>query len=328
MLETRITEKFGLKYPLLSAPMSMHSGGRLAGAVSRAGGLGLFGGTHPAGEDWLRSQIGIARTACGARPFGIGFITHMIPDMPGMFDVALEERVPVIAFSFSDPGRWVRRAKEADATVICQVQSIESAAQAVAAGTDMLVAQGNEAGGHTGRSKLKPLLMQVLREFPGVPTLAAGGIGNGRSFAEVLSAGADGAWLGTALLATRESVDVSEAYKNMIVAASSDQTVYTEVFDLLDVAAFGIPPWPPGIAGRAIVNPLLEKWHGKEAELRAKLQDVLPAYRQGIEENDVATKAVWAGNSVDFVNEICSVDEVISRICREAEEQLKKSDTR
>ena len=115
MLKTRITEKFGVSRPLMSAPMSLHSGGTLAGATTRAGGLGLFGGTNPAGEDWLRAQIEIARSMSGDRPFGVGFITHFIPVLPTLFDVAIDERVPVISFSFADPSPWLTRAKAAGA---------------------------------------------------------------------------------------------------------------------------------------------------------------------------------------------------------------------
>ena len=175
MLKTRITEKFGLKYPIMSAPMSLHSGGQLAGAVTQAGGLGLFGATNPAGGAWLRNQIELARAKSDGRPFGLGFITHLIPAFPDLFEVAIDERVPVIAFSFSDPSQWVSRAKDAGATVICQIQSIESAAEAANAGADILVVQGNEAGGHTGTSNLMPLLVRVLRDYPDLPVLAAGG---------------------------------------------------------------------------------------------------------------------------------------------------------
>lgn len=323
MLKTRITDRFELKYPIMSAPMSRHSGGQLAGAVTQAGGLGLFGATNPAGPDWLRGQIALARTMSGDQPFGVGFITHLIPVFPMLFDLAIEQRVPVIAFSFDDPSPWVTRAKDSGATVLCQVQNIEGAVQAVAAGTDILVVQGNEAGGHTGRSNLMPLLLRVLRDYPDIPVLAAGGIASGGGLAAVLAAGADGAWLGTALIATHECVDVSDSYKKAIVAARSEQTVFTEVFDILDEAAFGIPPWPGHIAGRAIANDSLKEWHGNEASLRAKMSEVLPTYRQSLAEGDIATTAIWAGESVDFVNGIRPVADILQVICRDAEALLR-----
>jgi nitronate monooxygenase len=323
MIETRITSRLGLSHPVACAPMSLHSGGRLAGAVSRAGGLGLFGALTLEGPDWLRAQIRIARELSGDRPFGIGFITHLIPVFPELVDVAIEERVPVIAFSFADPAPWVARFKEQGATILCQVQSVESAAEAVAAGADVLVAQGNEAGGHTGRANLMPLLSRLLADHPEIPVLAAGGIATGRALAAVLAAGADGAWLGTPFLATPECEQVGDAYKRALVEARSEDTVYTEVFDVLDVAAFGIPPWPQGIAGRSIANDLVREWHGREEALRAQVDDLLPAYRQAVERSDVTRTALWAGESVDFVTRVRPAGEVLVEISEEAEAILR-----
>jgi nitronate monooxygenase len=94
---------------------------------------------------------------------------------------------------------------------MCQVQTLKHAKEVVAAGADVLVTQGNEAGGHTGRVNLLPFLARVVDAFPDLPVLAAGGVGNGRTLAAALATGADGAWVGTALLATPEAVEVSEA---------------------------------------------------------------------------------------------------------------------
>ena len=323
MIETRITRRFGLSYPVASAPMSMHSGGRLAGTVSRAGGLGLFGATTPHGPDWLRDQIRVARELAGERPFGVGFITHLIPVFPELVDVTVEERVPVVAFSFADPAPWVAQVKEHGATVLCQVQSVESAAEALAAGADVLVAQGNEAGGHTGRANLLPLLLRLVSDHPEIPVMAAGGIASGRALAAVLGAGADGAWLGTVFLATPECEQVGDAYKQALVDARSEDTVYTEVFDLLDQAAFGIPPWPEGIAGRALFNDQVREWHGREEALRARVDELLPAYRRALERRDVARTALWAGESVDCVTRVRPAAEVLVQICDDAEKILR-----
>ena len=129
--------------------MTNHSGGQLAAAVSQAAGLGSFGGIKPAGPDWVREQIRYIRSQTD-KPFGVGFLTQLLPDSPQSFEIALDERAPVIAFSFADPQPWLTRAKQAGAITVCQVQSLEDATGAVAAGTDVLVVQGNAAGGHTG----------------------------------------------------------------------------------------------------------------------------------------------------------------------------------
>src|SRR3990172_912941 len=194
MLKTRITEMLGVDYPIMSAPMTMHSGGRLAAAVSKAGGIGSFGGIHMnQGPDWLRGEIDHIRSETD-RPFGVGFITNFIPMFEGLFDATIEAKPPIVALSFGDPRSYIGRAKAAGASVMCQVQTFEDAQAAVAAGADVLAAQGNEAGGHTGTMNLLPLLVRVVDAFPDIPVMAAGGISSGRALAAVLAAGADGAW--------------------------------------------------------------------------------------------------------------------------------------
>jgi nitronate monooxygenase len=218
MLKTRLTKMLGLRYPIISAPMARMSGGRLAAAVSAAGGLGTIGGISvavPTGPDYLREQIRLIRAQTD-RPFGVGFITHFLCLAPENFDAVLEERVPVVLFSFADPRPWIGRARDAGATTVCQVQTLDAARDAVSAGAHVLVAQGNEAGGHTGALHLLPFLVRIVEEFPDVPVVAAGGIASGRSLAAVLAAGAEGAWLGTAFVATHEN-ELPDAYKAQIV---------------------------------------------------------------------------------------------------------------
>jgi nitronate monooxygenase len=147
---------FGLERPIVLAPLAGGAtSGHLAAAVSDAGGLGLFGGIHPGGPEWIREQIRFLRSrASGA--WGVGFITWMIPGLEASFHACLDEQVPTLAFSFGDPTPYTARAKLTGAKVICQVQSIESLRVALAAGVDVVVAQGNEAGGHSG-SLARPL---------------------------------------------------------------------------------------------------------------------------------------------------------------------------
>src|SRR5687768_15144554 len=161
-MRSSLLQRFGLTYPVLSAPMANHSGGGLAGAVSEAGGLGLFG-TAGATPDWLQDQIALARSKT-SKPFGVGFLTQRLQQDQALFEIALEARVPAVAFSFADPAPWVGRAHDAGIATICQVQDIEGARAAARAGADVIVAQGIEAGGHTGRSTLLPLLEAVLDE--------------------------------------------------------------------------------------------------------------------------------------------------------------------
>jgi nitronate monooxygenase len=303
--------------------MGLHSGGHLAAAVSQAGGLGLFGGTNPAGPDWLREQIRYIRSQTD-RPFGVGFITHLMSVFPQLFDVALEEKVPVVAFSFADPQPWLGQAKENGMVTICQVQTLAGADQAADAGADVLVAQGNEAGGHTGNMGLLPLLTGVIERFPDIPVVAAEGIASGPALAAVLTAGAEGAWVGTAFMATPEAVEVPETYKERIVNSNGEDTVYTEVFDILDPAVFQIPAWPKGIAARAHNNRFVQEWHGRENELRQRLDQVVPGYLEAAQRRDPEAVAVYFGSAAASVKAVRPASEVLRDICEQGERTLKQ----
>ena len=326
MLKTRLTEMLGIRYPIISAPMIRYSGGSLAAAVSLAGGLGTFGAAGPTadtGPDYVREQISYVRSQTN-HPFGVGFITQFIPVSPKNFEVILEEEVPVVAFSFADPRPWLSIAKEHGATVVCQVQTVEGARQVVAAGADVLVAQGNEAGGHTGTMNLLPFLVRLVEEFPNVPIIAAGGIATGRSLAAVLAAGAEGAWVGTAFLATHEANEVTDAHKELVIKSDGDDTVRTEVFDIVNTAVSKSPPWPTGIAGRAHNNRFAQEWHNREDELRDRLEEVLPIYAEARQRRDLDIGSAWFGESAAFVDAIRPAAQILHSMCEEAERLLLK----
>ena len=320
MLTTRFTELFDLKYPILSAPMSGHSGGTLAGAVSLAGGLGSFGGTDQRGPDWVREQIRIIREKTD-KPFAVGFITPLMPLLEANFTAALEEHVPAIVLSFSDPQPWLRMAKEAGALAICQVQSMEGAEMAVAGGADVLIAQGNEAGGHCGTAAMLPLLVRTVGRYPDTPVLAAGGIATGRALAAVVAAGADGASVGTAFLATPEAIEVPEVYKERVIQSNGEDTIFTKVYDLID----GLP-WPEGIGARVYANQFVREWDGRDSEIveqrEALLEKTSVAYRK-----DAEVAAGYMGESAGDVDSIRPAAEVLADICDGAEELLGRSNS-
>ena len=118
MIRTRFTERFGVQHPLLSAPMALHSGGTLAGAVTAAGGFGTFGGVNPsAGPEWIHAEVARVREVTDG-PYGIGFITAFLPYSRPMFDAVLEERPAAVALSFGDPTPWIGPIHDAGAAVI------------------------------------------------------------------------------------------------------------------------------------------------------------------------------------------------------------------
>jgi nitronate monooxygenase len=294
--------------------------------VSSAGGLGTFGGVTPAvptGPDYIREQVRYIRSQTD-RPFGVGFITHRIPLFPENFEAVLEEEVPVILFSFADPKPWLSRAKESGAKTVCQVQTLEGARLAVDAGADVLAAQGNESGGHTGSMNLLPFLVRLIDEFPHIPVIAAGGIASGRSLAAVLAAGAEGAWVGTAFVATHENNEVPEIHKERIVQSDGEDTVYTEVSDIITTKIRSSPSWPKGIAARVHNNRFIQEWHGRENELRARLDEVIPAYEDAMRRGDRDIVSLFFGQSAAFVHAVRPAAEVLHDICEEAERLLRQ----
>ncbi|MEP6624127.1 MAG: nitronate monooxygenase [Acidimicrobiia bacterium] len=315
MLRTRICELFGVEYPIINAPMG---GGdapaELAAAVSEAGGLGMIGGTTRSGAPWLTNQIRRARELTD-RPFGVGFISHL-PGASDLMKVALDEGVPVIAHSFSDPAPYVAAVHAAGALVICQVRTLEGARQAADAGVDVVTAQGTEAGGHTGRVSTLPLVPSVVDAIAPLPVVAAGGIADGRGIAAALMLGAEGAWLGTRFIATRES-GVSDAYRERVIASGADDTVLTDVFD----TAIGMP-WPGGVSGRAISNEFSERWHGRDDELRTWAQDHRDEYLALGPEAEIANRPVWAGEASSFVTGIESARDVVRQLVADAADVL------
>jgi nitronate monooxygenase len=315
VLHTRLCDQLGVDHPIVNAPMG---GGdapaELAAAVSEAGGLGLIGGTTMGGARWLADQIRRARTLTD-RPFGVGIISH-VPGAAELMAVALDEGVRIIAHSFADPAPFMAAARDAGALVLCQVRTVAGARRAAEAGVDVVTAQGTEAGGHTGRVSTLPLIPAVVDAVAPIPVIAAGGIADGRGIAAALMLGAEGVWLGTRFIATRES-GVSDAYRARVVAAGVDDTVLTDVFDI----ALG-RPWPDGVSGRAIANRFSGQWNGNEAALRAWADEHRDEYAALGPEDLIEEHAVWAGEGSGLVTEVESAVAVVARLVREATEVI------
>lgn len=320
MIHTRFTEAFGLDAPLMSAPMAMVTGASLAGAVSAAGALGTFGGTNPVrGPQWLRDEVGAVRRQTD-RPFGVGFITHFLPFTAELFDAALETKPPVIVLSFAPSRPWISRARDAGARVICQVQTMELVRDALEEGADALLAQGHEAGGHTGTMGLLPFLASALDVSGDTPVLAAGGVSNGRALAAVLAAGADGASLGTAFLASREAIEVPDAYKECIVESNGEDTVFTTLYD----DARGLQ-WPKPVGMRLRRTKHTDQWLGREHEVMEHLDELrteLPAVLD-FERFDPEVTTMLYGQSAASVDAVRPATQIVRNLCDEAEALLR-----
>ena len=311
-ISTRLTDLLGVQHPILLAPMDIVSDGRLAAAVSRAGGFGILGGGY-GDEAWLAREM----DAAGDARVGVGFITWSMARRPRLLDLALERRPPAVMLSFGDVRPHAEPIKRAGALLICQVQTLEQARDALGAGADVLVAQGAEAGGHgvaRGTFALVPAVVDAARGA--VPVAAAGGVADGRGLAAALMLGADGVLVGTRFYATQEAAGAPAA-KERIVAADGDRTVRGILFD---IARRNV--WPAPFTGRVLRNAFSERWRGRETELLQRQDEEAALYAEARAAGDFDTAAVIAGEAVDLISDIPPAAEVVERMAREAETLL------
>ncbi|MDQ6644289.1 MAG: nitronate monooxygenase, partial [Chloroflexota bacterium] len=203
MLHTYLTTSWHLRYPIIGAPMAYVGRGRLAHAVSQSGGLGMIGIGSTESVDFLAREAAIARGTDQLR-FGIGMHAWAIEKRPDLLEAAIEANPFLISLSFGSPAPYVEKLHQHGIVLVTQVNTRADAIQAARDGVDLIVVQGTEAGGHvTGQVSTLPLL-QVVLDAVQVPVLIAGGIASPRGVAAALAAGAEGVWIGTALLASPE----------------------------------------------------------------------------------------------------------------------------
>lgn len=312
MITTRLTDMFGLTLPVVLAPMGAVSGGRLAAAVSNAGGLGLVGGGY-GDADWLDREIALVKENT-RKPWGVGLITWAVT--AATVERVLASGPAAVMLSFGDPRPFARLINSAGCRLICQVQDMEGASLAREAGADLIVAQGTEAGGHGGIRATLPLVPAVVDQVAPIPVLAAGGIADGRGLAAALMLGAHGALIGTRFYASTEALATKSA-KRRITAALGLGTVRTRVFDLVRGYA-----WPTGHTGRALSNSFTERWHGQEWALIDTLDAERTTYQSAVENGDSRTTVVWAGECVDLISQVEDAGAILARIAQEAEQQL------
>lgn len=318
-LTTRFTESFGIEQPIVLAPMALVSGGRLAAAVTQAGGLGLIGGGY-ADAEWLQTQVGLAD---GAR-VGYGFITWSLARNPGVLDIALEQRPAAVMLSFGELQPFADHVHAAGVPLLAQVQTLDQAGQALDAGAEVIVAQGGEAGGHGMSVRSTFTLVPEVVDFvadrsPDTLVVAAGGVSDGRGLAAALALGADGAVVGTRFWATPEAL-VSPRAQQRAVAAGGDDTVRTRVYDLVRRLE-----WPAGYDARALSNAFLDTWHGNEAELSAQLPEAIDAYEKAVAAEDFDTAAILLGEGVGHIREVRSAADIVSDMVSEAAHILNRA---
>ena len=315
-LRTKLTELLGIRYPVLQAPMGGTAGGRLAAAVSEAGGLGLIGGGLNDGA-WLEREF----AAAGKQRVGCGFITWGLAAHPELLDRALAHAPAAIMLSFGDAASIVTRIKAAGVLAICQVQSLAQARRVLDEGADVIVVQGNEAGGNGAVRATLPLVPAVADAVAAlgreVPVVAAGGIADGRGLAAALMLGAQGVLIGTRFRAAEESL-LPAAAKLRIVHASGDDALRTKIFG---ITAGG--ECPQEYTGRVLVNRFSEKWRGRETALAADRAE-LASYAEALGADDFDTAVIHAGEGIDLICAIEPAGAIVSRLVAGAEAALAR----
>jgi enoyl-[acyl-carrier protein] reductase II len=223
-MQNRITDLFGIEYPIIQAGMVWASGWRLASAVSNAGGLGIIGAGSMYPEV-LREHIEKCKLAT-KRPFAVN-VPMLYPDIEKLMDIIVELDVKIVFTSAGNPKTWTAFLKEKGIIVVHVVSSVKFAHKAEEAGVDAIVAEGFEAGGHNGRDETTTLtLIPAVKEKISIPLIAAGGIATGRAMLAVMVLGADGVQVGSRFVASKEASSHT-LFKQRVVEAGEGATQLT-----------------------------------------------------------------------------------------------------
>lgn len=317
MISTRLTKRLGITHPVIQAPMAIAAGGKLAGAVAAAGGLGLIGGGY-GNADWLAAQF----DASGDQKIGCGFITWSLKQNPHLLDLAMEHELAALFLSFGDPAPFVKTIREANVPCICQVQTLRDAEHAIELGVDIVVAQGAEAGGHGETRATFTLVPEVadLISSRSTDTLlcAAGGVGDGRGLAAALMLGADGVLVGSRFWASEEAL-VHPNMHQAAIQASGDDTIRSSVMDI----ARNIN-WPERYTARVLRNEFTERWHDDISGLKRNSAEESAKWLTAWGSGDVKIANTFIGEVTGLVDKIYPAGEIVNKIVGHAEELLKR----
>ncbi|MDB5413417.1 MAG: 2-nitropropane dioxygenase [Rubritepida sp.] len=308
-IETRATRLLGIRYPIVQGGLARVAKAELCAAVSEAGGLGQIATAGLADAEALRAEIHRCRSLTD-RPFGVNFPLGRM-DITAMLEVALEEKVAVIALTAGNPAPWIKRIAGA-AKILVLIAGPELAKKAEAAGADMVATVGFEGGGHIGRTDETTMVMvpRVVRAVA-IPVLASGGIASGAGLLAALALGAEGVEMGTRFVATVEA-HAHANYKQALVAADPAGTMIIK-------RSLGMP-------GRVLGGSYAQ--HVAARELAGVGADEIVPLIAGTvnaaatDEGRLEDGFVWAGQGVGLIDEILPAGEVVRRMAAEAAEGM------
>ncbi len=308
MLKTRITELFGLEFPIFQGGMAHAATPELAAAVSNAGGLGtVAAGNYP--PETLKEFIHRTRDLTD-KPFAMN-IYLLADDIPAKVELMKEEQVPIVVFGAGNPGKYIPGLKEAGVKVVPVVASGALAKRMQRYGADAVIVEGMEAGGHIGEVTTMVLTPRIV-DAVDIPVVAAGGIADGRGMAAAFCLGAEGIQMGTRFVVTKES-PVHPRFKEAIIKASERDTAVTG--------------YTLGHPVRALANQLTREFEKLERE-GASAEEIeklgIGALRRAVFEGDLEYGSLMAGQSAGLVQEELTCREVMERITAEAREVVAR----
>lgn len=306
----KITQLFGIDYPIVQGGMIWNSGYKLASAVSNNGGLGLIG----AGSMYpnvLREHIQKCKKATD-KPFGVN-VPMLYPDIEEVMDIIVEEGVKIVFTSAGNPKTWTPFLKKHGVTVVHVVSSSKFALKAQEAGVDAIVAEGFEAGGHNGREETTTFtLIPMVKAQVNIPVIAAGGIATGKGMHAAMVLGADGVQMGTRFAMTEESSS-HENFKQLLTKVGEGDTIVT----LKELAPV-----------RLIKNEFyqqIQKVYEKGTSVE-ELKEVLGRARakRGMFEGDLKEGELEIGQIAGLIHQIKPVATVVQEIMQEFNRSIQQ----
>lgn len=309
-MKTRITELFGIEYPIIQAGMIWCSGWELASAVSNAGGLGLIGSGSMYPEI-LREHIRKCKAATD-KPFGVN-VPLLYPDIDKHMQIIVEEGVKIVFTSAGNPKTWTQHLKSHGIKVVHVVPGTKYALKAQEAGVDAVVAEGFEAGGHNGREETTTMtLIPAVRKAIQIPLIAAGGIGTGDAMAAAFALGAEGVQIGSRFVASVES-SAHPNFKKSVVEAKEGDTILT----LKKLT-------PVRLIKNKFALTALE--YEKRGATEEELQQLLGRARakRGMFEGDLEEGELEIGQVSALINDIKPAAEIVKEIMQEFKQTLEK----
>lgn len=299
--------QLGYRLPIFNAPMAGAAGGKLAAAVSRAGGVGMIGVPSAPKPEWIEDQLSHVRDLPSA--WGVGFMGWALEGKLAVLEDFLRHRPSVVCVSFGDPTAAVGLAREAGALTAMQIGNAADLQRALSDDIDLVVCRGAEGGGH-GRNEAGTLaLLQLAVRTTDKPVIAAGGIGSAHGVAAALAGGAQAAWVGTRFVTATEASG-NRRFKDAVNAAGLDDTVYTRAFDIAEQL-----PWAPEFGGRALSNEFSGRWagdiHGLQSVANDELRDLM---KQARSEADPSMAPVYAGQAAAFTDRVQPAAQIMAEL--------------